>query len=44
MIAYETYCRLRQLHQEKGLKAAQIAVELGLDFKTVDKWIQRPNY
>ena len=44
MIPYETYCRLRQLHQEKGLKAAQIAAELELDLKTVDKWIQRPNY
>lgn len=44
MISYETFCRLRQLHQEKGLKPAQIAGELELDLKTVEKWIQRPTY
>lgn len=44
MIPYETFCRLRQLHQEKGLKSAQIAEELELDLKTVEKWIQRPTY
>ena len=44
MIDYPTFCRLRQLHDEQGLKASQIAVELHLDPKTVEKWIDRPTY
>lgn len=44
MIDYETFCRLRQLHDEQGLKASQIAAALNLDPKTVEKWIAEPNY
>jgi len=44
MINYETFCRLRQLHDERGLNAAQIAAELHLDPKTVGKWIDQPTY
>lgn len=44
MIGYPTFCRLRQLHDEQGLKASQIAAELHLDPKTVEKWIDRPTY
>ncbi len=44
MIGYEIFCRLRQLHDEKGLKASQIAAELGLDIKTVEKWILKPSF
>ena len=44
MIDYETFCRLRQLHDVKGLKASQIAVELDLDPKTVERWLAQPTY
>jgi transposase len=44
MIDYPTFCRLRQLHDAQGLKASQIAAELHLDPKTVEKWIDRPTY
>ncbi len=44
MIDYETFCRLRQLRDERGLKIAQIAAELGLDRRTVACWIERATY
>src|SRR5829696_8602657 len=44
MIDYETFCRLRELHDEKGLKVSQIAAELHLDTKTVERWIDQPTY
>ena len=44
MIDFDTFCRLRQLHDEKGLKTAQIAEALDLDPKTVEKWIDRRTY
>ena len=44
MIDFETFSRLRQLHDVKGLKASQIASELHLDLKTVGKWIDEPTY
>jgi transposase len=44
VIRYEIFCRLRQLHDEKGLKASQIAEELQLDPKTVGRWIDQPTY
>ena len=44
MIDYQTFCRLRRLHDEQGLKVTQIAAELGLDSKTVEKWIDQPTY
>ena len=44
MIDYQTFCRLRQLYDEKGLKVSQIAVELQLDPKTVQKWVDQPTY
>ena len=40
MIDYETFCQIRLLAQEKDLKASQIAAELGLDLKTVEKWLR----
>ena len=39
MISYELFCRLRQLHDQQQLKAAQIARELDLDERTVAAWI-----
>ena len=44
MIDYEMFCRLRQLHDAKGLKASQIAAELDLDPKTVERWLDQPTY
>ena len=44
MINYETYCRIRFLHDQKGLKASQIAQELKLDPQTVGKWIHQTRY
>ena len=44
MIDYDTYCRIRLLHDQKGLKASQIAQELNLDPQTVTKWIDQPRY
>lgn len=44
MIDYEIFCQIRLLHDQKHLKAAQIAKELRLDPKTVEKWIGRATY
>ncbi|MFM8357937.1 MAG: IS21 family transposase [Verrucomicrobiota bacterium] len=44
MIDYPTFLRLRQMHDEQGLKVSQIAEALHLDPKTVEKWIARPKY
>ena len=44
MIDYQTFCRLRQLYDEKGLKISQIAIELQLDPKTVEKWVDHPTF
>jgi transposase len=44
VIDYQTFCRLRQLHDEKGLKVSQIAAELQLDPKTVEKWADQLTY
>jgi transposase len=44
MIDYETFCRLRQLYDEAGLKVSQIATELQLDPKTVERWVKQKSY
>ena len=44
MIDYQTFCQLRQLYDEKGLKISQIAAELQLDPKTVEKWVDQQTY
>jgi transposase len=44
MIDYQTFCRLRQLRDEMELKVSQIAAELHLDPKTVERWIDRSTY
>ncbi|HHB77316.1 MAG TPA: IS21 family transposase [Desulfobulbus sp.] len=43
MINYEQYCRIRQL-KEEGLKAAQISEQMGLDSRTVSKWMDRTTF
>ena len=44
MIDYQTYCQIHWLHEQKNLKASQIAEELQLDPKTVEKWMDQPNF
>ena len=44
MIDYQTFQQIRLLHDQKKLKASQIALELKLDPKTVEKWVNQPRY
>ncbi len=44
MIDYETFCKIRDYHEQQGLKSEQIAQALGLDARTVAKWIDEPRY
>lgn len=44
MIIYETYCKIKDLHEREGLRIAQIARALGLHPATVATWLQRPHY
>lgn len=44
MIDYETYCKLRDYHEQQGLRVGQIADALGLDTRTVAKWIAQRQY
>ncbi len=44
MIDYQTYCQIRQLFTEKKLSLRQIARELKLNLKTVQKWAQRESF
>jgi len=44
MIDYETYVKIRNLHERDGLKCSQIADELVVDQRTVAKWINEKRY
>jgi transposase len=44
MIDYETYCKIRDLHDRQGLTIAQSARALGLHAQTVAKWVKRAQY
>ncbi len=44
MISYETFCKIRQMFDQKHLSAAQIAADLELDLKTAEKWVSRRGY
>ena len=44
MIDYQTYCKIRDYHEQQGLKAQQIARTLGLDGRTVIRWLNEPRY
>ena len=43
MIDYDQFCRIKRF-REQGLKAGQIAVELGLDSRTVGKWMDHERF
>jgi transposase len=40
MIDYELYCKMKNLEKQQGLTPAQIARELSLDARTVEKWLE----
>ncbi len=44
MIDYQTFQQIRLLHDQKKLKASQIALELNLHPKTVEKWVALERY
>ena len=44
MIDYETFCKIRDAHEQQGLNAEQIAQSLGLDRRTVAKWLAEPRF
>jgi len=44
MIDYPTYLKIKHLHQNEHLKASQIADELVLDARTVEKWLNEDTY
>jgi len=44
VIDYETFSRIKHLYEQKGLRAAQIARELGLDERTVRKWLDAKQF
>lgn len=44
MIDFELFARIRNCHEQKGLKPAQIARELGIDPRTVAKWIRENHF
>ena len=44
MIGYETYCKIRQYHGERGLSFNQIAAELGIDPETAAKYARAEKF
>ncbi len=44
MIDYETFCKIKDYHQRRQLKVAQIARDLSLDERTVAKWVQKDSF
>jgi transposase len=44
MIDYQQFCQIKDLHQNQGLNAAQIAATLALDPRTVAHWLARDRY
>lgn len=44
MIDFELFARIKNCHEQKGLSASQIAEELGLDPRTVSKWLRESRF
>ena len=44
MIDFELFSRIKNYHEQKGLSANQIAEELGLDPRTVSKWLKENRF
>ncbi len=41
---YHTFHEIKRLHQEEKFSTYKIGIELGLDYKTVKHWINRPKF
>lgn len=44
MIDYETFVKIKVYKDQHGLKCSQIARELNLDYRTVEKWLDQKQY
>ena len=44
MIDYETFVKIKVLKNQHALKCSQIAEELNLDYRTVEKWLDLKHY
>ncbi|WP_328983333.1 hypothetical protein [Thiorhodovibrio winogradskyi] len=44
MIDYQTFCAIREHHDQRGLNATQIAEALQLDVRTVSKWLAEERF
>ena len=44
MIDYETFVKIKVFKDRHGLKCSQIARELNLDYRTVEKWLEKKQY
>ena len=44
MIDYELYCKIHDYHHQRGLSVTQIARELGLDDRTVARWLAQDKF
>jgi transposase len=44
MIDYETFCRIKHLHEREGLTLAQIARALSLHPRTVRSWLETERF
>jgi transposase len=44
MIDYETFVKIKVYKDQHGLKCSQIARELNLDYRTVEKWLVKKHY
>jgi transposase len=44
MIDFELFTQIKTYHEQKGLKPTQIAAKLGLDPRTVQKWLQEKRF
>ena len=44
MIDYETFAKIKVYKDQHGLKCSQIARELNLDYRTVEKWLEKKQY
>lgn len=44
MIDYEQFCKIKLLKERRGLSPPQIARELGLNVRTVAKWINEKTF
>jgi transposase len=44
MIDYETFVKIKVYKDQHGLKCSQIARELNLDYRTVERWLEEKHY